>query len=110
VERRQATGLTGRRAGAVSLARSFLVRLGFELHRPSGPGSYCELPVPAASRPVHELVCGINHAFLAGFLEGLGVIGRRRARFSQARVLRGVASRSLQPVTGQPSRPSNGLP
>jgi len=58
---------------ALALARSFLVRLGFEPMQ-SVPGQLvlrnCPFQ-PLASRST-ELVCGINHAFLAGFLEGLG--------------------------------------
>jgi len=58
---------------ALSLARSFLARLGFEPAQ-TVPGQLvlrnCPFE-PLAARST-ELVCGINHAFLAGFLEGLG--------------------------------------
>jgi predicted ArsR family transcriptional regulator len=56
----------------LSLARSFLARLGFEPAQ-TAPGQLvlrnCPFQ-PLAARST-ELVCGINHAFLAGFLEGL---------------------------------------
>jgi len=73
VEREQ--GRPGRLGAerALSLARSFLARLGFEPAQPV-PGQLvlrnCPFQ-PLAARST-ELVCGINHAFLAGFLEGLG--------------------------------------
>jgi predicted ArsR family transcriptional regulator len=73
VERRQ--GRPGRLGAerTLSLARSFLVRLGFEPAQ-TVPGHLvlrnCPFQ-PLADRST-ELVCGINHAFLAGFLEGLG--------------------------------------
>jgi predicted ArsR family transcriptional regulator len=73
VERQQ--GRPGRLGAerALSLARSFLARLGFEPAQPF-PGQLvlrnCPFQ-PLAARST-ELVCGINHAFLAGFLEGLG--------------------------------------
>lgn len=57
----------------LSLAKAFLVRLGFE---PAAevPGQLvlrnCPFQ-PLTSRST-EMVCGINHAFMAGFLEGLG--------------------------------------
>lgn len=73
VEREQ--GRPGRLGAerALSLARSFVARLGFEPAQPV-PGHLvlrnCPFQ-PLAARST-ELVCGINHAFLAGFLEGLG--------------------------------------
>ncbi|HEX6932959.1 MAG TPA: helix-turn-helix domain-containing protein [Streptosporangiaceae bacterium] len=58
---------------ALALARTFLVRLGFEPTQ-AAPGQLilrnCPFQ-PLAARST-ELVCGINHAFLSGFLEGLG--------------------------------------
>ena len=58
---------------ALSLARSFLARLGFEPAQ-TVPGQLalrnCPFQ-PLAARST-ELVCGINHAFLTGFLDGLG--------------------------------------
>ncbi|HEX7996482.1 MAG TPA: hypothetical protein VF506_21390 [Streptosporangiaceae bacterium] len=73
VERRQTRpGRLGAER-ALSLARAFLARLGFEPAQ-TVPGQLvlrnCPFQ-PLASRST-ELVCGINHAFLAGFLEGLG--------------------------------------
>jgi predicted ArsR family transcriptional regulator len=73
VERRQARpGRLGAER-AISLARSFLARLGFEPAQTS-PGQLvlrnCPFQ-PLASRST-ELVCGINHAFLTGFLDGIG--------------------------------------
>ena len=73
VERQQ--GRPGRLGAerALSLARSFVARLGFEPAQ-SVPGQLvlrnCPFQ-PLAARST-ELVCGINHAFLAGFLDGLG--------------------------------------
>jgi predicted ArsR family transcriptional regulator len=72
VERRR--GRPGRLGAerTLSLARSFLARLGFEPAQ-TAPGQLvlrnCPFQ-PLAARST-ELVCGINHAFLAGFLEGL---------------------------------------
>jgi len=58
---------------ALSLARSFLARLGFEPAQ-TVPGQLalrnCPFQ-PLAARST-ELVCGINHAFLTGFLDVLG--------------------------------------
>ncbi len=73
IERRQARpGRLGAER-ALSLAKSFLARLGFEPAQ-TVPGQLvlrnCPFQ-PLAARST-ELVCGINHAFLAGFLDGLG--------------------------------------
>jgi predicted ArsR family transcriptional regulator len=53
--------------------RTFLARLGFEpAQTVAGPLVLRNCPFqPLAARST-ELVCGINHAFLTGFLEGLG--------------------------------------
>ncbi len=73
IERRQ--GRPGRLGAerALGLARAFLVRLGFEPAQ-TVPDQLvlrnCPFQ-PLAARST-QLVCGINHAFLAGFLEGLG--------------------------------------
>lgn len=58
---------------ALSLAKSFLARLGFEPAQ-SAPGQVVlrNCPFQPLAERSTELVCGINHAFLAGFLEGLG--------------------------------------
>jgi predicted ArsR family transcriptional regulator len=58
---------------ALTLATGFLERTGFEPLR-AAPGLVmlrnCPFQPLAATAP--ELVCGINQAFLAGFLDGLG--------------------------------------
>jgi predicted ArsR family transcriptional regulator len=71
-ERRQ--GRPGRLGAerALALARSFLSRLGFE-PAIEGPGQLMlrNCPFQPLTARSTEMVCGINHAFLAGFLEGL---------------------------------------
>jgi predicted ArsR family transcriptional regulator len=58
---------------ALTIAQAVLVRHGFEPHR-EAPTSVrlrnCPFHPLAAKSP--ELVCGVNHAFLTGFLTGLG--------------------------------------
>src|SRR5262249_24267513 len=58
---------------ALALARSFLRRWGFEPAQPA-PGRLllrnCPFQPLAARAP--DLVCGINHALLTGFIDGLG--------------------------------------
>jgi predicted ArsR family transcriptional regulator len=60
---------------ALTIAEAVLARHGFEPHR-QGPGSLrlrnCPFHPLAAKAP--ELVCGINHAFLSGFLSGLDAL------------------------------------
>lgn len=74
-ERRRSRSRPGRLGAerALALTRAFLVRLGFEPAQEE-PGRMllrnCPFQ-PLASR-APDLVCGINHALLAGFLDGLG--------------------------------------
>ncbi|WP_158890435.1 helix-turn-helix transcriptional regulator [Amycolatopsis anabasis] len=59
---------------ALTLAETALVRYGFEPSRPEPTRlrlRNCPFRPHTAKAP--ELVCGINHAFLSGFLTGLGV-------------------------------------
>jgi predicted ArsR family transcriptional regulator len=89
IERQQ--GRPGRLGAerALALARTFLIRLGFEPAQ-TMPGQLvlrnCPFQ-PLAARST-ELVCGINHAFLAGFLE---LLGGRGARAATGRLLRRTA-------------------
>jgi predicted ArsR family transcriptional regulator len=104
---------------SLTLTHAMLVRLGFEPHR-LGPTRLCLLNCPfhpLASR-APELVCGINHAFVDGFLVGLKATGidaalapqpgrccveLRAAGDDQAN----TGGRVDQPGTGEP--PANGL-
>ena len=82
----------GRHIGAARIddpLETVLVDLGYEPRAEPGPTGDREQPPPGAdvvlrNCPFHalasrqrELVCGINHAFLSGLLDGLGVAGRR---------------------------------
>jgi predicted ArsR family transcriptional regulator len=57
----------------LTLAKDFLARLGFEPAQ-TAPGQLVlrNCPFQPLAARTTELVCGINHAFLSGFLEGLG--------------------------------------
>ena len=61
---------------ALTVAQAVLSRHGFEPHR-EGPTSVrlrnCPFHPLAAKEPA--LVCGVNHAFVSGFLSGLGALG-----------------------------------
>ena len=60
---------------ALTVAQAVLSRHGFEPHR-EGPASVrlrnCPFHPLAAKEPA--LVCGVNHAFVSGFLSGLGAL------------------------------------
>jgi predicted ArsR family transcriptional regulator len=58
---------------ALTLATGFLERTGFEpLRAESGLMVLRNCPFQPLSAQAPGLVCNINHAFLAGFLDGLG--------------------------------------
>jgi predicted ArsR family transcriptional regulator len=61
---------------ALTIAESALARHGFEPHRETSTSvrlRNCPFHPLAAKAP--DLVCGINHAFVSGFLAGLGASG-----------------------------------
>jgi predicted ArsR family transcriptional regulator len=71
----RASGRLGRLGAerALTVAQAVLVRHGFEPHREASTSvrlRNCPFHPLAAKAP--ELVCGVNHAFLTGFLTGLG--------------------------------------
>lgn len=67
-------------ADALDRARTLLAELGFEPRVESGPPVGSELtlgncPFHALAQHQPELICGINEAFIAGLLAGLGACG-----------------------------------
>jgi predicted ArsR family transcriptional regulator len=88
---------------ALSITTAVLAEHGFEPAR-SAPTEVelrnCPFHPLAAQAP--ELVCGINHAFLSGFLDGLGA----EVLDAQLRPQPGHCCVRLRPVTGSTGRPS----
>ena len=79
---------------ALTLAVALLTRHGFEpVRHATGCVRLHSCPFHPLAATARELVCGINHRFLAGVLDGLGAasVGVRGARTGDRSVLRRVS-------------------
>ena len=84
---------------ALTLAARVLERHGFEPVRQSATSiRLCNCPFQPYAAASPDLVCGINHAFLAGFLDGLGAATVRASLLPRP----GACCVELGAVTAQP--------